>query len=382
MPDIDPNGGEILDQFSDWAQKPFDQSGTIPSLVYTSNEILQLEIEHLFKRQWICVGRVDQVAKPGGYFSFDIAECPIIVVRDDAEEIKALSNVCRHRGTELVSGSGSCRGFTCPYHAWTYNFDGALRAAPFMDRTANFDPASLTLPQYRVELWHGFIYVNLDRQAAPFAPDVAGLDALFKEHEVADMRSAFNGTLDVACNWKVQVENFCESYHVFKVHPQTIEPMMTTASVQVQPGGAGFNHHTQRPPEGFVDPQPDAHAYLSAEQRNTFNLICAYPAQAIALGSGAIAWLSVLPNGVDRCTVNYASAMRPETTGGEINAEQAEQAEQFMLEFMREDLVIIETLQKGFAVNPGGAPYCEMEKSNWEFGRYIVQQVCAAPRSG
>ena len=251
MTDTDLNGGGFLDELSAWAQKPFAQTGTIPSAVYTSDAFLQLEIEHLFKRQWICVGRVDQVAKPGDYFSFDIAGYPIIVVRDDDDEIKALSNVCRHRGTVLVSGAGTSRAFACPYHAWTYDLDGALRAAPYMDRTANFDQASVRLPQYRVELWHGFIYVNLDQKAAPFAADVAGLDALFNEYQVADMRFAFRGTLDVACNWKVQVENFCESYHVFQVHPRTVAPVATTASVQLRAGGPGFNHHTQGPPEGF-----------------------------------------------------------------------------------------------------------------------------------
>ena len=381
MTDTDLNGGGFLDELSAWAQKPFEQTGTIPSAVYTSDAFLQLEIEHLFKRQWICVGRVDQVAKPGDYFSFDIAGYPIIVVRDDADEIKALSNVCRHRGTVLVSGAGTSRAFACPYHAWTYDLDGALRAAPYMDRTANFDQASVRLPQYRVELWHGFIYVNLDQKAAPFAANVAGLDALFNEYQVADMRVAFSGTLDVACNWKVQVENFCESYHVSQVHPRTVAPVATTASVQLRAGGPGFNHHTQGPPEGFVDPQPDAHLYLGTEHRNLFSLICVYPAHTIALGAGTISWLSVLPNGVGRCAVNYAGAIRTETAGGEISAEEAAQAEQFMLEFMREDVVIIEAVQKGLVANRGGAPYCEMEKTNWEFGRYIVERICAGERT-
>ncbi len=372
-----PQPAELLEQLRHWAQTPFAQSVSIPSQVYTSKAFLDLEIEHIFKRQWICAGRVDEVSKPGDYFSFDIAEYPIIVLRDEANAIRAMSNVCRHRATLLVSGAGNCRAFTCPYHAWTYNLDGGLRTAPYMDRTASFDKTTLALPQYRVEVWQGFIYVNLDENAPPFARNVAGLDALFERHSVADLQFAFRGSMEVACNWKVQVENFCESYHVFQVHPQTIEPVMTTASVKVQSGGTGFNHHTQRPPEGFVDPGPQVYPYLQGDDRSTFNLMCVYPSHAVALGAEFISWLSVHPRGTDRCVVHYAGALPGEQPDGKVNAARAEETRAYMLEFMAEDILRIEAVQRGFVAYAGGSPYCEMEKTNWEFGRYIVNQVCA-----
>ncbi len=106
----------------------------------------------------------------GDYFTTSIVGEPIVVARTRAGELKAMSSVCQHRGMLVAEGCGNARGFLCPYHHWTYGLDGELVNAPAMERTHGFDKRSIRLPQFKVEVWLGFIFINFDERAAPLAP--------------------------------------------------------------------------------------------------------------------------------------------------------------------------------------------------------------------
>ena len=108
----------------------------MPRSVYTSDEFLKAELEHVFARDWVSVGRASGLKTPGDYLAYELAGQPIIVLRDGEGQLRAMSNVCRHRMSTLVEGRGSARAIVCPYHGWTYNLDGSLRAAPAMSRNA------------------------------------------------------------------------------------------------------------------------------------------------------------------------------------------------------------------------------------------------------
>ena len=185
------------------------------------------------------------MAKAGDFFIAEVTGQPVIVLRDQQGSLRALSNICAHRGSPLLEERGNIDAIPCPYHAWTYALDGRLRRAPFMENSPAFDPDRVCLPQFGIETWHGFVYVNLDAGAEPLAPRLAALDPVFSQYRVKDMTLAFCEDAIYACNWKVLCENFCESYHVFRVHPRTLEPVTPTRSVRVAPGGLGFNLHTQ-----------------------------------------------------------------------------------------------------------------------------------------
>ena len=117
---------------------PFEQARAMPKSVYTSDAFLAHEIEDIFKRDWFCVGRADMLKNPGDYTTLELAGQPIMVIRDQKGTLRAQSNVCRHRMSTLLEGSGNAKSIVCPYHAWTYNMDGTLRGAPAMTLNEDF----------------------------------------------------------------------------------------------------------------------------------------------------------------------------------------------------------------------------------------------------
>src|SRR5262249_54768145 len=147
---------------------------------------------------------------------------PLLMVRGDDAQIRALINVCRHRGMLIASGAGHTRNFVCPYHAWTYGRDGHLLRAPQMQETNGFDFAHCRLPEFPVETWNGFIFVNLDGHAGPLAPRLRGLTALLANYETDRMNHAYVEDEVWHANWKCIVENFMEGYHLSVLHKETL----------------------------------------------------------------------------------------------------------------------------------------------------------------
>src|SRR5277367_6331211 len=164
------------------AARPFTDAVAMPPTVYASAEMLELERSHLFRKEWICVGRASAIAEPGGYLTYEIAGQPIAVLRDRTGSVRAFSNVCLHRMSVLLEGSGRTSAIVCPYHAWSYNFDGTLRGAPHMERTTGFRKDAYRLPEFRTETGQGWIYVTLDPDVPPGAERLAPLGAMIERY--------------------------------------------------------------------------------------------------------------------------------------------------------------------------------------------------------
>src|SRR5262245_61517314 len=111
-------------------RRPLEQASPLPSWCYASDEWHAREIEAIFRREWLCVGRAEQIPNPGDFFTHTLIEQPLIVVRDNKGEIRVHSAVCRHRGAIVTEGEGRCRAFVCPYHSWTYALSGELLLTP------------------------------------------------------------------------------------------------------------------------------------------------------------------------------------------------------------------------------------------------------------
>ena len=140
-----------LQALSDTAARPFSDARSMPPEIYTSADVQAVELERLFRREWICVGRASAIAEPGTYLTYEIAGQPVIIVRDRTGNVRAFSNVCLHRMSVLLEGRGRTSVIVCPYHAWSYGLDGALLAAPHMERTPGFCKADYRLPELRTE---------------------------------------------------------------------------------------------------------------------------------------------------------------------------------------------------------------------------------------
>ena len=196
----------------------------LPRECYTSPEFFEFERSVVFARSWMCVGHEQQLARPGDYLAATIAGEPLLIVRGEDGQIRALSAVCQHRGQLIATESGSARMFRCPLHFWTYGLDGRLVGAPRVEREALACLRETTrLPAVRLEAWHGFLFVNLDPEAAPLAPGLAKLEPFWAGYTDADLVAVPPAPADktLPWNWKIHVENFTDAYHPEFVHRGT-----------------------------------------------------------------------------------------------------------------------------------------------------------------
>ena len=197
------------------------EGSTLPASWYSDTEVLRLEHEQIFSRSWQYAGVLEQVAEPGSFFTCRAGHTPIVVVRDRAGELRAFVNVCRHRGHEVAHGCGQRETLQCPYHAWTYDLDGSLRAAPRSEREPGFDPSEWGLRPVLVDTWGPLVFVNPDREAAPLCETLGELPREAAEHGIDFAGLTYRGRSRewiVEANWKLVVENYLECYHCPVAH--------------------------------------------------------------------------------------------------------------------------------------------------------------------
>ena len=196
------------------------RSMSLSADAYTDPRWYDVEVDAIFSTTWQWVCHVEKVREPGAYTTTTIAGRSVVVVRDDDGPLRAFSNVCMHRAHELLSGDGTVRRITCPYHAWSYGLDGGLRTAPHTDHLVDFDPLAVCLDALSVEEFGGFIYVNLDPGATPLV-DLAGDLAAEIAHwapDVSDLTHAHRLTYEIESDWKNVIDNFLECYHCPVAH--------------------------------------------------------------------------------------------------------------------------------------------------------------------
>ena len=194
--------------------EPFESARAMPPNVYTSEEFLESELDEIFSRDWVCVGRASALAEPGDYLTYELAGEPLVVLRDNEGRLRAMSNVCRHRMSTILEGAGNKRAIVCPYHGWSYNLDGSLRAAPAMDLNSGFCKEDYKLPQIRCEEWLGWVMVTLNPNAPSVASQLAEVESLIDDFQMDSYVETFRETHVWDTNWKILAENFMESYHL------------------------------------------------------------------------------------------------------------------------------------------------------------------------
>ncbi|MEL6523093.1 MAG: aromatic ring-hydroxylating dioxygenase subunit alpha, partial [Pseudomonadota bacterium] len=209
--------GALRQALADCAARPDDAPYGLPGQAYSDADFFAHECATVLRRGWHCVGRVDELPSPNDYLTLTLLGEPLIVVRD-GDVIRALSNVCRHRGMPVAEGSGNARRFVCRYHAWSYGTDGQLLKAPRMEN-AGFDPKTCKLGQFPCITRFGFIYVSLSEIPPEFDQ---GLDDLISRYQPETYRIVHTASEVWRCNWKCLVENFMEAYHLSVVHPETL----------------------------------------------------------------------------------------------------------------------------------------------------------------
>jgi len=194
---------------------------TMPARWYTEPEFLALEAEKIFYKTWQPVGRLEDVMRVGDYFSCEVLDQPLVIVRNREGDLRAFYNVCPHRAAVVAQGRGNRNSLQCKYHGWTYDLDGKLLRAPEFEGVENWKAEAVCLKPVRVEAWGPWVFVNLDSTADPMSATYADI-----EKEIAasgfnleEMRLVERRDYLIDCNWKVYVDNYLEGYHLPIAHP-------------------------------------------------------------------------------------------------------------------------------------------------------------------
>ena len=207
------------------AKRVSDQNvgrGGLPAWTYDHDELMELEKELVFRRNWLLVGHANEIPKPGDFMTLDAADERALVVRGHDGEVRAFHNLCRHRGSRVVAEPGGNCGsvITCPFHGWSYDLDGRLRGIPFAKTFGPLDRSTLGLKPVQHELWHGLVFVRFKGDGPSVAETMAPVEAEFEPYRLEEMQPYGKcWRTEFEANWKATVDVDNEGYHVPNAHP-------------------------------------------------------------------------------------------------------------------------------------------------------------------
>ena len=214
---------------------------------YTDPQVFEIETNGVLAKTWQFACHTSEIENPGDYFAFELAGEPLVCVRGQDGEIRTFYNVCQHRAHQLVSGTGNARVLVCPYHAWTYELTGGMRAGPNTKSVEGFDRSKICLTGVKTEEFLGFVFVNLDPDAKPmedwFPKARAELEEWVPNYK--DLKPLEWVEIPENCNWKVSVENYSECYHCTLNHPTFATGVVRPETYDIQPEGKILRHKTE-----------------------------------------------------------------------------------------------------------------------------------------
>ena len=280
---------------------PLENASTIPAPWYFDHSIAQLERDSVFASNWQVVGRLDQVKEPSQFFTIDVNEEPLVIVRGDDGKLRAFYNVCRHHAAAVVPESHGCaKQFRCPYHGWTYGNDGALKGMVEFEGVCNFNRADNGLVPVRLDAWENFLFVNLDGKAAPLQEFLSKVPELVAPLQLNEKLHFFDRRIyTLNCNWKVYVDNYLDGgYHVPHAHK----------------GLSSVVEYTKYTIENFeraclqsspLSSDSTSEAGVAATRQGRAFYLWLYPNFMINAYEGVMDTNLVLPLAVDRCAVVF-----------------------------------------------------------------------------
>lgn len=218
--------------------------GTLPWSWYSDPGAAALERDRIFHRAWQYVGHLGELQGPGSYFATAAGGVPVVVTLDREETLRGFLNVCRHRGTVVASGAGRRGTLQCPYHAWTYDLDGELRAAPRSSRDPGFERAELGLRPVAIGAWGPFVFANPDPDAEPLEDALGDLPEVVAGGglDISELRFHRRIHYELRANWKIAIENYLECYHCAVNHPSLVE-VIDERSLRLESNGLRVSQH-------------------------------------------------------------------------------------------------------------------------------------------
>jgi choline monooxygenase len=323
------------------AVQPLDHATALPARWYVDASMPALERRAIFDRAWQLVAHVCQLRAPGDHVIADFAGLPVLAVRGadntgGAGDIRVFHNVCRHRAGPIAQCDGlAAKSLRCRYHGWTYGLDGQLKSAPEMGATPDFDMGQVRLPQLQVRTWQGLVFAAVDADAASFDALVAGIDArLGDARGLAGYGHHHRVGYDLACNWKVYVDNYLEGYHVPHVHPE-LNRMLDYRSYVTELAAL---HSLQWSP---LESSPGLYGNGDALY------YWLWPNTMLNILPGRLQTNRVVPLGVDRCRIEFDFYYPVDESGEGRARREADLAFSDLVQ--QEDLGICMDVQRGLA---------------------------------
>lgn len=316
---------------------------------------------------------------PGDYIARNIVDSPVFVIRQRDDSVKAFANVCLHRAARLLEGTGHVSRISCPYHSWTYDANGQLLGAPFMNATPGFDISAFRLQELRCESWEGFIYVSLSDSASPVSAALVRLAERVSDFRLGDYVPVFEHVETWEANWKCLVENYMDSYHLHRVHKDSFARYGSSEDItHLYPGEDAFAFHIVQESEDRKSVFAHAdNTWLTGDDRYKTYLINIFPSHVMQLQPDLLWYLSILPDGVDRLQVRWAVSIPAEILDNAPSREAVIDKQMSLIHQVNsEDRAIVANVFRTTA-SPHAAqgPLSYLERNLWDFGRYLARRL-------
>ena len=332
-----------------------EHASTLESKYYVDPAILPLERERIFCRTWQCVGYGEQAASGGQYFTFNLAEEPLLIVRGADGVLRGFYNVCRHRAGPPAEGCGTRKAFRCGYHGWTYGLDGKLLNAPEMEGVADFEHDRFGLAPVHVGEWGGLIFANLSDKPEPLLEALGELSAQTGKFKFDQLRFYRRHDYVMECDWKTYVDNYMEGYHLPSVHP-SLNRELDYGAYEVE---LFARHSLQYSPirtaeesRGTQRRYPDAQGEMRAEY------FWIYPNWMLNCYPDNMSLNIILPLGPEKCVAIFLWFFTEDV----LKTDVPEKTFRFSDEIQIEDGRICETVQRN------------LRSRSYDSGRYSVKQ--------
>lgn len=394
-PDSRADVSLLVEQIQKQAVLPLESALPLPAAAYWDESFYQLELERIFRKDWVCIARAEEVPDPGSYYAVDLAGEPLMVVRGADNEIRVLSRVCRHRYEDLLGGEtppearlkGCAQRFECPYHAWIYRTDGSLLSAPEMGARADFDKSAFGLRRVRSQIWQGFIFVNLDDDGDD-SLDMTGIEEIQEAYDFTNWR--LTGVVDwgeTRVNWKIVLENFLECYHHIGIHKNVLQPLWRLGKVErgSYTGHDWYYARMKAGPDTAIG-EEDGHLQLplwlpaapglSAYQRSHTLLFAKFPCFMLAPGPDIAFWFRSFPTGPEthRLDINF---LVPETSLTDGNFDQGmQEATDFLRLVQGQDASVNEAVQSSAKSQYAADGVLSLhEQPLWQIQKYLASRL-------
>ena len=388
------SGAEALvQQLATQAAQPLERARALSPAFYTDPALYELELERIWRRSWLYVGRVEELSAPGDLLAVDLVGEPVMVVRGHDGMLRALSRVCPHRFMDVLSEtperSGTTEGFTCPYHSWSFAADGRLTGAPLMAGSEVFEAEreSYCLARFAVCDWQGFVFVNLDPDAEPLC--LGEVESFLGNYDLSQWRRVARIPWgETQANWKLVVDNGREAYHHQGTHRATLQPLWPAHMVEYEPTASSdfFLLRMFVSSEAAVG-EEDGHYInptllpaapgLTPFERSNYMVIGLYPGFIVAPGPDAFFTLKYWPTGVTSHDIDIDIFMHESRLDAPNFEEAVNEAREWISEIQGEDSAAIQAVQSAVrtrAITRGGA-LSPVERSVWTFQRYLANRL-------